>query len=110
MTEQGSVETTEKSLSGSGSVVNTAQIVEDIASGKMSKDEAISALNNSRKRQFVRKVRTPYFRVTANGAVALYNVRRQPVVLYADQWDSLYSLQGEFQKYSSNEDAVKRRN
>jgi hypothetical protein len=88
---------------------NTQQIVEELASGVISKETAIERLgSNSRKRQ-PRVERVPYFKVTKNGAIALNNVRRQPIVFYADQWEKVYSLQEEFQTYTLNEESVKRR-
>ena len=34
----------------------------------------------------------PRFVVTRNGAIALYNLGRDPIILYADQWEKLSSL------------------
>ena len=34
----------------------------------------------------------PRFVVTRNGAIALYNLQRDPIILYADQWERLSSL------------------
>ena len=34
----------------------------------------------------------PRFVVTRNGAIALYNLSRDPIILYADQWEKLSSL------------------
>ena len=34
----------------------------------------------------------PYCKVTNSGALALYNVTKQPIVLYADQWTKLLKV------------------
>jgi len=34
----------------------------------------------------------PYCKVTNNGALALYNITKQPIVLYADQWNKLLKV------------------
>jgi hypothetical protein len=88
---------------------NTQQIVEELASGIISKEIALERLNLNSEKRPVKVQRVPYFKVTKNGAIALNNVRRQPIVFYADQWEKLYTLQEEFQTYILNEDSVKRR-
>jgi hypothetical protein len=34
----------------------------------------------------------PYCKVTQNGALALHGVTKQPIVLYADQWNKLMKV------------------
>jgi hypothetical protein len=34
----------------------------------------------------------PYCKVTSGGALALYGITKQPIVLYADQWNKLLKL------------------
>ena len=34
----------------------------------------------------------PYCKVTTSGALALYGISKQPIVLYADQWKKLLKL------------------
>jgi hypothetical protein len=34
----------------------------------------------------------PYCKVTAGGALALYGISKQPIVLYADQWNKLLKV------------------
>lgn len=34
----------------------------------------------------------PYCKVTGNGALALYGISQQPIVLYADQWNKLLKI------------------
>ena len=34
----------------------------------------------------------PYCKVTSSGALALYGISKQPIVLYADQWNKLLKL------------------
>lgn len=34
----------------------------------------------------------PYCKVTGSGALALYGVSKQPIVLYADQWNKLLKV------------------
>lgn len=84
--------------------LETQKTLEDVASGNLSVEDALKNLGHRRENV----PRTPFFRVTKNGAVALYNVQRKPVVLYADQWEKVFPLQGEYHKYVS-ENEVKRR-
>lgn len=87
----------------------TQKIVEELASGKISKETALERLSENSKQPAVRVERTPFFKVTKSGAVSLFNVRRKPIVFYADQWDHIFSLHEEFQTYGLNEDSIKRR-
>lgn len=34
----------------------------------------------------------PYCKVTTSGSLALYNITKQPIVLYADQWEKLLKV------------------
>jgi len=34
----------------------------------------------------------PYCKVTGNGALALYGISQQPIVLYAEQWNKLLKI------------------
>ena len=34
----------------------------------------------------------PYCKVTSGGALALYGISKQPIVLYADQWNKLLKV------------------
>jgi len=34
----------------------------------------------------------PYCKVTSGGALALYGITKQPIVLYADQWNKLLKI------------------
>jgi hypothetical protein len=34
----------------------------------------------------------PYCKVTSSGALALYGISKQPIVLYADQWNKLLKV------------------
>lgn len=34
----------------------------------------------------------PYCKVTSSGALALYGITKQPIVLYADQWNKLMKI------------------
>lgn len=34
----------------------------------------------------------PYCKVTSSGALALYGITKQPIVLYADQWNKLLKV------------------
>ncbi len=54
----------------------------------------------------------PRFVVTRTGAIALYNLQKNPIVLYADQWDKLSSLikRGILDNYmEKNTNIIKRR-
>jgi len=88
------------------SPTDTQQTLEEVASGKLTVEDALKQLSSGSRPP--RAPRVPHFSVTKNGAVALYNVQRRPVVLFADQWETLFPLQGEYQKFVS-ETEVKRR-
>lgn len=44
---------------------------------------------------YLREDKEPEFAVTKNGAIAIYNIQRQPVVLYAQLWEKLATLLNE---------------
>jgi hypothetical protein len=62
---------------------NRQDVLNKVATGDIGPDEA---------EKLLRKRLPPRFVVTRTGAVALYNLQRQPIVLYPDQWDKLSSL------------------
>ncbi len=60
-----------------------AQIVDDIKQEKISVKQAMNKLKikeNSTK---------PYAKVSRNGAIALFNISKNPIVLYESQWKRL---------------------
>ncbi len=86
----------------------TQQLLNDVASGAVTVVEAEEILSTARQRVPYYK-RTPFFRTTRNGAVAVYNIMPKPIVLYADQWERLFPLIGEYQKFANdNDEKIKR--
>ena len=82
---------------------NRQEVLQKVAQGNLQPDEA---------ERMLRKRLPPRFVVTRNGAIALYNLKRDPIVLYADQWEKLSSLieRGILKTYMSrNENIIKRR-
>ena len=76
---------------------DTQKILEDVASGTLSSEDALGMIGQNdgfTRVQRRRPVRTPFLKVTKNGAVAAYNIQRKPVVLYADQWETLFAFLG----------------
>lgn len=62
---------------------NRKEVLTKVANGDLKPEDADKMLRNRRPPRFV---------VTRTGAVALYNLQRNPIILYADQWDRLQSL------------------
>ncbi len=63
--------------------MNRRDVLEKVSSGEMTAEEANKLLG-------VR--RPPRFVVTNDGTIALYNLQRYPIVLYADQWERIEYL------------------
>ena len=63
--------------------LNKKDVLNQVATGELKPDEAERLLQTRR---------SPRFVVTKNGAIALYNLQKQPVILYADQWERLSRL------------------
>ena len=82
---------------------NRQDVLNRVASGDIGPDEA---------ERLLRKRLPPRFVVTRTGAIALYNLQRNPIVLYPDQWDKLSSLirRDILDNYmSKNENIIRRR-
>lgn len=82
---------------------NPKELFKKVANGELQPNEAEKMLN-------VR--RPPRFVVTKSGAIALFNLQRNPIVLYPDQWDRLQSLvkRGILDTFMErNKDSIKRR-
>lgn len=82
---------------------NRKDVLDGVASGDIKPDEA---------EKLLRTRLPPRFVVTRTGAIALYNLQRNPIVLYADQWDKLSSLikRGILDNYmTKNQSIIKRR-
>ncbi len=62
---------------------NRQDVLAGVASGTIRPEDA---------ERMLRTRLPPRFVVTRTGAIALYNLQRNPIVLYADQWDKLSSL------------------
>lgn len=59
------------------------ELLDKVASGDIKPDEA-------QKIMYRRKL--PRFVVTRNGKIALFNIQKTPIVLYADQWEKIENL------------------
>ena len=82
---------------------NRKDVLDKVAAGDLNPDEA---------EKMLRTRKPPRFVVTRTGAVALYNLQRNPIVLYADQWERLSNLirRDILDKYMErNKNVVKRR-
>lgn len=78
-------------------------VLDKVASGSLKPEDAERMLRNRRPPRFV---------VTRTGAIALYNLQKNPIVLYADQWEKLASLirRDILDKYmAKNKSIIKRR-
>ncbi len=62
---------------------NRKEVLDKVANGDIKPEDA---------ERMLRTRLPPRFVVTRTGAIALYNLQRNPIVLYADQWDKLSSL------------------
>ncbi len=62
---------------------NRKDVLDKVATGDIKPEDADKML---------RTRLPPRFVVTRTGSIALYNLQRNPIVLYADQWDKLSSL------------------
>ena len=63
-------------------------ILEDYRNGKISIDDAENMLNNKKTYNY----NNPYYKVTKNGMIALYNITYKPIVLYSNQWKKLLNF------------------
>lgn len=83
--------------------INRSEVLNSVASGDLKPDEA---------EKILRHRQPPRFVVTRTGAIALYNLQRNPIVLYPDQWDKLQSLikRGILDNYmNKNSNIIKRK-
>lgn len=74
------------------------------------KNKSYDKSNNFEQNRFRKNM--PRFVVTRTGAIALYNIQRTPIVLYADQWEKLSGLieKGILKTFlERNEEIIKRR-
>jgi hypothetical protein len=77
-------------------------IVQDLKDGKISVHDAQSKLQ-------VRQRERPYAKVTKRGAVALYGIGKDPIIMYASQWNRLQKTirSGYLDKYmEANKDRI----
>lgn len=58
-------------------------VLNKVASGDIKPEEADRLLNDKKPPRFV---------VTRKGSIALYNLGKEPIILYADQWEKLSSM------------------
>lgn len=83
------------------------QLFEDVKSGKLTPDQASEQVSSTR-----RFSRDPYFKVTQNGKIALYNVQkgrtRKPLVMFYSEWEQLLGLNQQFQTcVNDNQDSIR---
>jgi hypothetical protein len=81
------------------------EILEKVASGELSVDEAKSMMADSE-----RKRGTLYCKVSEKGAVSVYGLQRMPVTLYMEQWGRLLDFGDEIRQFiTDNESKLKRK-
>ncbi len=79
-----------------------SQIVQGLKDGNISVQDAQTKLQ-------VRERQRPYARVTKRGAVALYGITKDPMIMYASQWNRLQKTirSGYLDKYmEANKDRI----
>lgn len=66
-----------------------AQIVTDIKEEKISASEAIQQIQLREGGAKENSHGRPYAKVTKNGAIALYGIAKEPIIMYESQWNRL---------------------
>lgn len=77
------------------------EILAQVASGKLSVDEAAKLLAD----QETTQRGTLYCKVSPKGAMSLYGLQRMPVTLYIEQWERLLEFGDEIRRFLKDHDA-----
>jgi hypothetical protein len=64
-----------------------SNILNELKSNKVSINDAMNKIQLKDSKPL-----KPYCKVTSNGALALYGISKQPIVLYPDQWNKLLKI------------------
>jgi hypothetical protein len=79
------------------------EIVDKVAAGELSKEEAKKLLTEQRKKGEL------YCKVSAKGALSVYGLQRMPVTLYVEQWERLLDFAEELRKFMEEHGAELKR-
>jgi hypothetical protein len=85
--------------------MNKDEILEKLAAGQLSVDEAKSLIAETEPRRG-----SLYCKVSEKGAVSVYGLQRMPVTLYMEQWGRLLDFGEEIRTFiKENESKLKRK-
>ena len=85
--------------------MNKDEILEKVAAGEISVDEAKTLLAQSEPKRG-----SLYCKVSEKGAVSVYGLQRMPVTLYMEQWGRLLDFGDEIRTFiKDNESKLKRK-
>jgi hypothetical protein len=85
--------------------MNKDEILEKVASGELSVDEAKTLMAQAEPKRG-----SLYCKVSEKGAVSVYGLQRMPVTLYMEQWGRLLDFGDEIRKFiKDNESKLKRK-
>ena len=85
--------------------MNKDEILEKVAAGEISVDEAKTLLAQSEPKRG-----SLYCKVSEKGAVSVYGLQRMPVTLYMEQWGRLLDFGDEVRTFiKDNESKLKRK-
>jgi hypothetical protein len=88
-----------------GSEMNKDEILEKVAAGEISVDEAKTLLAQTEPKRG-----SLYCKVSEKGAVSVYGLQRMPVTLYMEQWGRLLDFGDEIRTFiKDNESKLKRK-
>ena len=81
------------------------EIVQELAAGRMSAEEANRQLAELEQP----KRGTLYCKVSQKGAISVYGLQRMPVTLYVEQWERLLGFGDEVRAFAKDHDAELKR-
>jgi hypothetical protein len=85
--------------------MNKDEILEKLAAGELSVDEAKSLIAETEPKRG-----TLYCKVSEKGAVSVYGLQRMPVTLYMEQWQRLLDFGDEIRRFiDENQSKLKRK-
>jgi hypothetical protein len=84
-------------ISSEGDDVKREEILEKLASGELTVEEATELLA-----QADQKRGSMYCKVSQKGALSVYGLQRFPVTLYVEQWEQLFGFVDEIREFASD--------
>jgi hypothetical protein len=84
--------------------MNKDEILEKVAAGEISVEEAKTLLAESEPKRG-----SLYCKVSEKGAVSVYGLQRMPVTLYLEQWGRLLDFGDEIRKFIKENDSKLKR-